>query len=67
VKLKNIYDAYTTKYWAIKFATDAAATILKIDQVRQLTFIIDAPYIFDLILFFFLKKKDHYGQTSWRT
>jgi T-complex protein 1 subunit theta len=30
---KQIFDAYQAKYWAIKFATDAAMTILKVDQI----------------------------------
>jgi len=30
---KKIFDAHQAKYWAIKFATDAAMTILKVDQI----------------------------------
>ena len=30
---KHILDSYAAKYWAIKFATDAAMTILKVDQI----------------------------------
>jgi len=29
----EIFDPYATKHWAIKFATDVAVTILRIDQV----------------------------------
>ena len=31
----NIFDLYLPKYWAIKFSTAAACTILKVDQVRK--------------------------------
>ncbi|XP_023241990.1 T-complex protein 1 subunit theta-like [Centruroides sculpturatus] len=30
---ENILDLYLTKYWAIKYATNAACTILKVDQI----------------------------------
>jgi len=33
----NIVDLYITKYWAIKFATAAACTVLRVDQVFMLT------------------------------
>ncbi|XP_013390625.1 T-complex protein 1 subunit theta [Lingula anatina] len=29
----NILDLYTTKYWGLKFATNAANTVLKVDQI----------------------------------
>ena len=29
----GIMDAYLTKYWAIKLATNAAITVLRVDQV----------------------------------
>lgn len=29
----NIYDLYLTKYWAIKYATNVANTILQVDQI----------------------------------
>ena len=29
----NILDLYITKHWAIKFATSAACTVLKVDQI----------------------------------
>jgi len=29
----EVFDLYLTKYWAIKFATDAVLTILRIDQI----------------------------------
>lgn len=29
----SVYDLYLTKYWAIKLATDAVVTILRIDQI----------------------------------
>jgi len=29
----NIVDLYTTKYWAIKFASAAACTVLRVDQI----------------------------------
>lgn len=28
-------DSYLVKYWALKFATDAAVTVLRVDQVRK--------------------------------
>lgn len=33
----NIVDLYVTKYWAIKFATAAACTVLRVDQVFVLS------------------------------
>ena len=30
----GILDLYLVKHWAIKFATDAAVTVLRVDQVR---------------------------------
>lgn len=30
----GILDVYLVKYWALKFATDAAVTVLRVDQVR---------------------------------
>lgn len=33
VKHTNIYDLYTMKYWALKYAVGAAVTILKVDQI----------------------------------
>jgi T-complex protein 1 subunit theta len=33
INVKQIYDSYISKYWAIKFANDAAMTILKVDQI----------------------------------
>jgi len=30
---KKIFDLYVTKYWALKFATMAANTVLKVDQI----------------------------------
>ena len=29
----NILDLYVTKFWGMKFATDAANTVLNVDQV----------------------------------
>jgi len=33
VTSKGILDSYLAKYWAIKFATDAAVTVLRVDQI----------------------------------
>ena len=30
---KGIFDLYLAKYWGLKFATAAACTVLKVDQV----------------------------------
>ena len=32
----GILDAYLVKYWGIKFATNAASTVLRVDQVKLL-------------------------------
>eukprot|EP01100_Stratorugosa_tubuloviscum_P000804 TRINITY_DN117_c3_g3_i1.p1 TRINITY_DN117_c3_g3~~TRINITY_DN117_c3_g3_i1.p1 ORF type:complete len:553 (-),score=330.12 TRINITY_DN117_c3_g3_i1:117-1742(-) len=29
----SVFDSFLTKYWAIKYATDAAITILRVDQI----------------------------------
>lgn len=31
--LNEILDLYITKYWALKYAVNAACTILKVDQI----------------------------------
>ena len=31
----GILDLYLVKYWALKFATDAAVTVLRVDQVSN--------------------------------
>ena len=31
----GILDLYLVKHWAIKFATDAAVAVLRVDQVRN--------------------------------
>lgn len=33
VKTTDIYDLYSNKYWAIKYAVGAATTILRVDQI----------------------------------
>ena len=33
----NILDLYITKHWALKFATAAANTVLKVDQVTRIS------------------------------
>lgn len=30
---ESILDVYMTKWWAIRLATDAACTVLKVDQI----------------------------------
>ena len=37
-KEREIYDLYLNRYWALKFATTAANTVLLVDQVRPLLF-----------------------------
>ncbi len=29
----DVWDLLTTKYWALKLATDAACTVLRVDQI----------------------------------
>ena len=31
----NILDLFLTKYWGMKFATSAACTVLRVDQVSH--------------------------------
>ena len=33
-KEKEIFDTYLGKFWGLKFATTAACTVLKVDQVH---------------------------------
>lgn len=35
----GIVDLYLTKWWGIKLATNAATTVLKVDQVNFLNFL----------------------------
>lgn len=30
---KHIFDLYACKYWGLKYAVEAAATILRVDQI----------------------------------
>ena len=46
----GILDLYLVKHWAIKFATDAAVTMLRVDQVRELLKFVG--YCFSKILVF---------------
>ena len=46
----GILDLYLVKHWAIKFATDAAVTVLRVDQVRELICVV--PELFNKILVF---------------
>lgn len=34
ITTQGILDLYLAKYWGLKFATAAACTVLKVDQVR---------------------------------
>lgn len=36
VAAAGIWDLYLAKYWGIKLATNAAATVLRVDQVRMI-------------------------------
>ena len=54
----GILDLYLVKHWAIKFATDAAVTMLRVDQVRELLKFVG--YRFNKILVF----KRQYMQLS---
>ena len=29
----DVYDLYSTKWWALKFATEAAVTVMRVDQI----------------------------------
>lgn len=31
----GVYDLYSSRYWGIKLASNAACTILRVDQVRE--------------------------------
>lgn len=33
VTKSKIYDLYVTKYWALKYAVEAAATVLRVNQI----------------------------------
>ena len=44
----GILDLYLVKHWAIKFATDAAVTVLRVDQVREHICVV--PWLFNKIL-----------------
>ena len=46
----GILDLYLVKHWAIKFATDAAVTVLRVDQVREHICVV--PQLFNQILVF---------------
>ena len=39
----GILDLYLVKHWAIKFATDAAVAVLRVDQVREHICVV--PYV----------------------
>ena len=45
-KQANLVDLYLTKYWGMKFATAAACTVLRVDQVStpSLAHILAAPF-----------------------
>jgi hypothetical protein len=58
---RKIYDVFAGKALALKLATNAAATILKIDQV-SCSFV-----MWYWVLISTINYSDHHGQACWRT
>ena len=60
----NIIDLYITKHWAIKFATAAACTVLRVDQV--LVFLCDNIHtVQHCLVSSQLEKQEKLGNQNW--
>ena len=62
---RGVLDHFSTKFWAIKLATDASLTILKIDQVCVLPGRYQMAII--SVLNLLRTQTDHHVKAGWST